>query len=72
MKKSQGKARKRHNSNRTEAPAGNGILGYNRSEWIGSMRNSIRILGDIVSPANDEEEWEVLRDENQTRSNRIK
>jgi prevent-host-death family protein len=33
-----------------------------RAAWIGSMKNSIEILGDIVSPANDEDEWEVLRD----------
>lgn len=33
-----------------------------RDKWIGSMRDSMRILGDIVSPANDEDDWEVLRD----------
>lgn len=33
-----------------------------RAAWIGSMKDSIEILGDIVSPANDEDEWEVLRD----------
>ena len=33
-----------------------------REQWIGSMRDSMQILGDIVSPANDEEDWEVLRD----------
>ena len=33
-----------------------------RSSWIGSMKNSMRIKGDIVSPAIDEDEWEVLRD----------
>lgn len=32
-----------------------------RSSWIGSMKNSMRITGDIVSPAIDEDEWEVLR-----------
>jgi len=26
------------------------------------MKDSFEILGDIVSPANDEDEWEVLRD----------
>jgi len=31
-------------------------------DWIGSMRDEIKILGDIVSPANDPEDWEVLRD----------
>ena len=33
-----------------------------RSSWIGSMKNSMRITGDIVSPATDEDEWEALRD----------
>jgi prevent-host-death family protein len=33
-----------------------------RSAWIGSMKDSIEILGDIISPASDEDEWEVLRD----------
>jgi len=26
------------------------------------MKGTMEILGDIVSPANDEDEWEVLRD----------
>jgi hypothetical protein len=33
-----------------------------RSDWIGSMSDSIRIVDDIISPANEECEWEVLRD----------
>ena len=33
-----------------------------REKWLGSMKDSMRITGDIVSPANDEDEWEVLRD----------
>ncbi len=33
-----------------------------RASWIGSMKHSIEITGDIVSPANEENEWEVLRD----------
>ncbi len=33
-----------------------------RASWIGSMKDSFEILGDIVSPANDPEEWEALRD----------
>lgn len=33
-----------------------------RSSWIGSMKDSMRITGDIVSPAIDEADWEVLRD----------
>ena len=28
---------------------------------LGTLRGSFRILGDIVSPASDEEDWEVLR-----------
>lgn len=30
--------------------------------WIGSMKGTFEILGDIVSPANDEEDKGVLRD----------
>lgn len=33
-----------------------------RSAWIGSMKDSVEILGDIISPANEEKEWEVLQD----------
>jgi prevent-host-death family protein len=29
--------------------------------WIGSFQSRGRILGDIVSPAADEKDWEVLR-----------
>ena len=32
------------------------------SDWIGSMRDEMEIVGDIVSPASDEDDWEVLRD----------
>jgi len=32
------------------------------AHWIGSMRDSMKIVGDIVSPATDESEWEALRD----------
>ena len=28
--------------------------------WVGSFRSSGKILGDIVSPACDDEDWEVL------------
>lgn len=31
-------------------------------DWIGSMKGTMKIVGDIVSPASDENEWEVLRD----------
>lgn len=33
-----------------------------RGHWIGSMKHTMKIVGDIVSPANDEGEWEALRD----------
>jgi prevent-host-death family protein len=33
-----------------------------RAKFIGSMKDSMQILGDIISPANDENEWECLRD----------
>jgi len=33
-----------------------------RAQWMGSMKDSMEILGDIISPANDEDEWECLRD----------
>ena len=36
-----------------EAPAG---------DWIGSMKDTMKILGDIVSPADNEKDWEALRD----------
>jgi prevent-host-death family protein len=29
--------------------------------WVGSLAGTGRITGDIVSPASDEDEWEVLR-----------
>ena len=33
----------------------------NSRDWIGSMKE-MKIFGDIISPANDEDDWEVLRD----------
>ncbi len=33
-----------------------------RAEWMGSMRDSIQILGDIISPVIDIDEIEALRD----------
>lgn len=38
------------------------VLQVERASLMGSMRNSIEIVGDIISPATDEDEWEVLRD----------
>ena len=32
------------------------------ADWIGSMKDSMEILGDIVSPASDERDWKALRD----------
>ncbi len=29
--------------------------------WLGGMAGTARIVGDIVSPVCDEDEWEVLR-----------
>jgi prevent-host-death family protein len=33
-----------------------------RAAWIESMKDTFEITGDIVSPANEESEWEALRD----------
>jgi antitoxin (DNA-binding transcriptional repressor) of toxin-antitoxin stability system len=30
-------------------------------EWLGCMRGEGKIVGDVVSPAFDEADWEVLR-----------
>ena len=30
--------------------------------WLGSLKNTIKITGDIISPALDEKDWEVLQD----------
>lgn len=32
------------------------------ADWMGSMKDSIKILGDIVSPATGESDWEALQD----------
>jgi prevent-host-death family protein len=32
------------------------------SDWMGSMKDEIEIVGDIVAPATDPGDWEVLRD----------
>ena len=32
------------------------------NDWIGSMQNTMEILGDIVSPVIDEKDIEALRD----------
>lgn len=33
-----------------------------RGNWLGCMKGTAEIVGDIVSPATDPQEWEVLRD----------
>jgi hypothetical protein len=33
-----------------------------RAKWIGSMSGTMKIYGDIVSPASDPGDWEALRD----------
>lgn len=32
-----------------------------KKSWLGAMAGTGRITGDIISPASDEEDWEVLR-----------
>ena len=31
-----------------------------KKHWLGSMAGTIRFEGDIVSPARDEKDWEIL------------
>ncbi len=31
-------------------------------QWLGCMKDQIKITGDIISPVLDEKEWEVLKD----------
>jgi prevent-host-death family protein len=33
-----------------------------QKDWMGSMKGRMKITGDIVSPASDPDDWEVLRD----------
>ena len=30
--------------------------------WLGSLKDTVKITGDIISPALDEKNWEVLQD----------
>jgi prevent-host-death family protein len=32
------------------------------ADWMGSMKGTVKILGDIVSPTTDEQEWEALHE----------
>jgi prevent-host-death family protein len=36
--------------------------GTGHEDWIGSMKNTVEILGDIVSPVIEERDIEALRD----------
>lgn len=33
-----------------------------RKSWLASMKGTVKITGDIISPATDKEEWEAERD----------
>ena len=33
-----------------------------RANWLGCMAGTAHFIGDVVSPASDEEDWDVLRD----------
>jgi prevent-host-death family protein len=37
-------------------------MAVDREAWLASMKGSVQIHGDIISPATDLEEWEALRD----------
>jgi prevent-host-death family protein len=32
-----------------------------KKSWLGSMAGTVKFHGDIVSPASDEDDWEVLK-----------
>jgi len=32
------------------------------ASWLGSMKDTVRIAGDIISPVLNEKDWEVLQD----------
>jgi hypothetical protein len=42
--------------------AASAMPGNDPTAWIGSMKGTFEILGDILSPASDEQDWEALRD----------
>jgi prevent-host-death family protein len=33
-----------------------------KGDWLGRMKGTAKIIGDIVTPATDPSDWEVLRD----------
>ena len=32
------------------------------ASWLGSLAGEVKIVGDIISPASDESDWEALKD----------
>ena len=30
--------------------------------WMGSLKDTVEIVGDVISPVSDETDWEVLQD----------
>jgi prevent-host-death family protein len=32
-----------------------------KEDWLGAMAGTVRFVGDIVSPASDEDDWEILQ-----------
>ncbi|HEV3278345.1 MAG TPA: type II toxin-antitoxin system prevent-host-death family antitoxin [Terriglobia bacterium] len=32
------------------------------SDWLGSMKDTMEIVGDVISPVIEETDWEALRD----------
>jgi len=50
----------RHGKPRRRSRSSN--AGVDRSKWIGSLKGTVEILGDIISPATDKDEWEAERD----------
>jgi prevent-host-death family protein len=32
-----------------------------KEDWLGALAGTMRIVGDIVSPASDEDDWEALQ-----------
>ncbi|MBN2123607.1 MAG: hypothetical protein JW821_04905, partial [Deltaproteobacteria bacterium] len=33
-----------------------------KDSWLGSMKDTIQVTGDIISPVVDENEWEAMKD----------
>jgi prevent-host-death family protein len=43
------------------AQVGPPASGNSSKRWLGSMQGSMQIIGDIVGPIGDPDDWEVLR-----------